>query len=337
MQIDNTRHPIYTYRRDLKSMSSKGYNYIFNVKTGFFARWGTTVNEDPQFSELGPEIADIEISTVCSKGCPWCYKSNVKDGKNMSFETFDSIIKKFPQILCQIAFGIGDVDANPDLFKILRHCRRHLIVPNITINGSRLDEISASKLAAVCGSIAVSHYGDECFDAIKMLKDDGAKQVNIHQLLSKQTLDECWKVIKDPRIGNVHAIVFLSSKRKGRGSNLDPVTVEEMKSLVDEMIKMNIRFGFDSCSAGKFLKTVEKRKAYEAFKTSVEPCESGCFSIYINVDGKAYPCSFVEDVWEPVDVLGSTDFLKDVWNSPQISSFRQKLVEGGRNCPVYTI
>ena len=90
-------------------------------------------------------------------------------------------------------------------------------------------------------------------------------------------------------------------------------------------------------ATGKFLKKVERRKSYNAFKTSVEPCESSCFSIYINVDGDAYPCSFLEGTWDPVDVLKANDFMKDVWNSPQMSAFRKKLIDGGRSCPVYEI
>ncbi len=30
------------------------------------------------------------------------------------------------------------------------------------------------------------------------------------------------------------------------------------------------------------------------YKILSEPCESACFSFYINVDGIAYPCSFLE-------------------------------------------
>jgi MoaA/NifB/PqqE/SkfB family radical SAM enzyme len=325
------------YAKELKTLVSNDYNYVFNVKNGNFWRWGTTRDDDPQWSCFGPEIADIEISTVCSKGCPWCYKSNLPEGQNMSLETFDKIISKFPQTLCQIAFGIGDIDGNPDLFKILRHCRRKLIVPNITINGSRLDVLSANKLATLCGSIAVSHYGEECFDAIALLKKEGAKQVNIHQLLAEETLDECWKLIDDPRLIDVHAVVFLSGKAKGRGKNIHPVSSEKFKEFVGAVLARNMNFGFDSCAAHKFLKSIvgHPREAY--FKTVVEPCESGCFSIYINVEGKVYPCSFLENSWEPVDILEAKDFMKDVWNSKPITRFRGVLMNNLRACPVYHV
>lgn len=38
-----------------KIVRSKGYNYEFNKKTGFFARWGKVKEDDPLFSPFGPE------------------------------------------------------------------------------------------------------------------------------------------------------------------------------------------------------------------------------------------------------------------------------------------
>ena len=45
-----------------KKVQSKGYNYKFDKKTGFFARWGKTKEDDPLSSPFGPEIADIEVN-----------------------------------------------------------------------------------------------------------------------------------------------------------------------------------------------------------------------------------------------------------------------------------
>lgn len=41
----------------------------------------------------------------------------------MSLETFKALFHKLPTTVCQIAFGIGDINANPDLFKIMEYCR----------------------------------------------------------------------------------------------------------------------------------------------------------------------------------------------------------------------
>ncbi len=80
----------------MKFVKGQHYNYLFNLDDGFFARWGKTKQDDPQFSPIGPELLDIEVSTICSNRCTWCYKSNTSAGKNMSFSTFKSIFDKIP-------------------------------------------------------------------------------------------------------------------------------------------------------------------------------------------------------------------------------------------------
>ena len=83
--IRNNGHMKYTMGKD--------YNYIFDRKNGFFARWGATKEDNLQYSPIGPELLDIEVSTVCHRSCCWCYKSNNSIGKNMDFETFKKILE----------------------------------------------------------------------------------------------------------------------------------------------------------------------------------------------------------------------------------------------------
>jgi hypothetical protein len=48
-------------------VTSETYNYIFNKKSGFFARWGRTQEDDPQYSPIGPEIDNCpDCCTFCS-------------------------------------------------------------------------------------------------------------------------------------------------------------------------------------------------------------------------------------------------------------------------------
>ena len=102
--------------------------------------------------------------------------------------------------------------------------------------------------------------------------------------------------------------------------------------------------GFDSCGAGKFLKSVENRENYAQLEMNSEPCESfGHFSSYIDVHGKYFPCSFLENV-EPfngIDVIECSDFLKDIWYSDVINKWRFKMIDRKReknyNCPIYNV
>ena len=393
--------------QEKKVVCSEDYNYYFDKKTGFFARWGKTEEEDPIFSNFGPEIADIEITTKCTgvggKLCQFCYKSNTPNGKNMSFETFKKMIDKFPtytQRLCfaddngkttnrftfpmeedinldikvekkikdkglrivgygqkqvpfltQVAFGADSkAESNPDLWKMMDYCRKKGIIPNITV-AERTDE-TADKLVSKCGAVAVSRYEnkDICYDAVKKLTDRGLEQVNIHAMISEETFDNAWETLQDrltdPRLANLKAIVFLSLKKKGRGENFTILSQDKFKKLVKFSMDNDIGIGFDSCSAFKYLKSVEDHKNFKMLEMHSEPCESSVFSVYCNVDGKFFPCSFSEDgeFGDGLDIINCDNFVKDIWNHHQTVAFRDWLLKTSNNnklkcreCPLFTI
>jgi hypothetical protein len=159
----------------VKKLQSETYNYHFDKKTGFFARWGKTKEDDPDYSPFGPEIADIEISTICNgvEGvgpCKFCYKANTKQGTYMNFETFKKLFHNLPRTMTQIAFGIGDIEANPDMWTIFDYCREHGVVPNVTVNGEGITDEIADKLINRIGACAVSVYDKEkSYTAIQTL------------------------------------------------------------------------------------------------------------------------------------------------------------------------
>jgi hypothetical protein len=311
------------------------------MDNGYFVRWGKTPEDDPDFSPVGPELLDIEISTICSKGCAHCYKSNTCEGKYMKLKTFKKLFKGFPKNLTQIAFGVGDIDGNPDLWKIMEHTRKNGVIPNITINGHKFTSSQADQLANICGAVAVSHYDDEsCFNAVHLLKEAGLEQVNIHKLVAMETLQSCMdlfgKVDTEPRLKGLNAIVLLGLKRKGRGKEFHTLDYDNFKTLVDYGMNLDIPLGFDSCSAHKFLKAIEGREDYDMIEQLVEPCESSCFSYYINVDGNGFPCSFLEEGFG-INLLKSKDFMKDLWYSPSVMNFRSSLIDNDRECLRYDI
>lgn len=334
--------------KKLKSYKSENYNFIFNSINGFFVRWGKTMEDDPEYAP-SPEILDIEISTICSNGCKFCYKTNTDKGKNMSLNTFKQIFKTFPKQLTQIAFGIGNIDANKDLWNIMQHCRNNDVVPNITINGKRMTNEYYDKLIKYCGAVAVSLYDkDDCYDAINLLIAKGMKQVNIHALLSNETFDKCMEVMIDcktqKRLIGLNAIVFLWLKPKGNRNNLTQITKDKYETLVKYAIDNNISIGFDSCSAANFLKVIKKYypDKVKAIEPNVEPCESTLFSYYINVDCVGFPCSFSEETeYKGINLLKIKNF-DEVWNHPETLKFRNKLIKnkddnGCRVCQLYNL
>ena len=337
-----------------KIFTSTDYNFIFDKKTGYFLRWGKNRKDDPEYS-LGPEILDIEVTTICNgipnqegieSPCKFCYKSNTKNGKNMSVETFKKIFYKFDKrILTQVAFGVdAKAESNPDLWHMMDICRAEGIIPNLTV--ANINDDIAWKIVTHAGACAVSRYAnkDICYNSVKRLTDNKMKQVNIHCMISEETFDIAFETLRDrltdKRLEKLNAIVLLSLKQKGRGIRHTPLAFEKFKQLVYFALDNKIGIGFDSCGANKFIKVIENNPDKDKLIPMVEPCESSLFSSYVSVDGKFYPCSFAENTegWkEGLDVLNCDNFIKDVWNHPRTLEFKKKLLNCHRNCPLFGV
>jgi len=324
-----------------KAVKSPSYNYIFIKSNGKFARWGETQGDDPDTSPFGPEILDIEIATgYCSaamNGCPWCYKSNTwKQGELMSLDTFKHVIDVLNQgVLTQVAFGLTDVDANPDFPDMLRYCRNVGIVPNYTTSGHGLNVDLFNVTADLCGAVAVSVYDHNrrlAISTIKAFIELGMDQVNAHLLYWDGNSMFIKNVMSQlASIDGLNAAVLLALKPIGQGQKYQTATYSQTKELIEHAISVGLLYGFDSCTAPKFIKWVLEGSDYSKSKKSYlimlsESCESSRMSSYVNVKGEFYPCSFVENVGlEPINMLDCTS-IEDFWFHKQTISFRKKLI-----------
>lgn len=335
-----------------KALLSPSYNYIYDKETGFFARWGKNFKEDPQMSPWGPEILDLEISSGgdCLGKCPFCYKCNGDENDpthNMTFKEFKVIFDKMPKVLTQIAFGIMNIQTNPDFFKMMEYAKEHGVAPNYTCHGLDMTPELAKRTASLCGAVAVSLVNKKrTFETIKMLLAEDMKQINIHYMLSEETYDRAFRIVDeivaDPEMKKFNAIVFLQYKSKGRnpdGFN-SVLNIAKYKALTNYCESKGIRYGFDSCSGPIFIESLIDTPNRAFTELFVEPCESGLFSSYINCYGKFFVCSFAEDEdeWEVgLDVLSCDDFLKDIWHHPRLETWRERLLSKNRACPIYDL
>jgi hypothetical protein len=331
-----------------KWFKSPNYSYCFNKLNGEFVRIGSDLERDPLFSPFGPEILDLEIASgQCLGNCPHCYKCNGKGGRvNMSFETFKKVFHNIPNTLTQIAFGITDIHGNPDFFNMMGYARSHGIIPNYTCHGLDVDRSVAARTAEICGAVAVSIVNKQrSYDSICMFTEAGMDQVNIHFVLAHETIERAKRTVddikSDSRLAKLNAIVFLQYKPKGKDPNMmSPIpSVEHYKDLIQYCEDAGVSYGFDSCSAPMYMKSVEDHPRAKQLIQFAEPCESfGMFSSYINVNGDYFPCSFCEGEpgWESgLDILGcenSDDFLKNIWHSQKVSKWRNKILTSNQSC-----
>ncbi len=278
-----------------------------------------------------------------------CYKSNGHyPTYNMNLDEFKNILSKMPKTpLNQLAFGILNYRSNPDFIAMAKHARENGVIPNFTMHG--LDNITddeAKEISELFGACAVSVYNKNAsYNTVKKLTDAGMDQVNIHYMISEETYDKAFEIMDDmkhdDRLMGMNAIVFLSLKKKGSGENFHQLSTEKYNKLVKYALDREVPFGFDSCSAHRFLGAVKDHKNYKNFEMMAEPCESSCFSSYVNCKGEYFFCSFAEGhedyLNEGLSVLETNDFANDIWNGDGSKKFRKVLLGMNRNCPLYNI
>lgn len=183
------------------------------------------------------------------------------------------------------------------------------------------------------------------YNSIKKLTDRGMKQVNMHIMICKETYDQVMETLNDiktdERLSKLNAIVFLSLKQKGRANKgFTPLTQEEFSTIINKATELGISWGCDSCGANKVLKTYEGKEEYKKILNYVEPCESMCYSYFVNCSGIGFPCSFAEgtDDWkEGIPVYKCDDFVKNIWNHPRSVEFRNRIISCNRNCFLYNV
>lgn len=331
---------------DRKAFVSPTYNYVFDKRTGFFARWGETKADDPDYSPFGPELLDLEISSGgdCLGNCPYCYKCNGGDQptENMTIDEFDRILAKMPPTLTQIAFGIMNISTNPDFFEMMAHARAAGVIPNYTCHGLDVTPEAVQLTSQLCGAVAVSIVDrDSSYDAVKAFTDAGMTQVNIHRVLCEENYEDTLRIVEDiagdPRLAGLNAIVFLQYKAKGRVPEAfsSISTPDKYRRLMQHCDDIGVGYGFDSCSAPLFFRGIQGHPKQAHFEMLAEPCESGLFSSYINHRGEFYVCSFSEgeDGWtEGIDVLNCDDFLRDVWYDDRVEEWRETIINSSQGC-----
>jgi MoaA/NifB/PqqE/SkfB family radical SAM enzyme len=344
-----------------KIVKSDKYNYIFNKKSGLFIRWGEEADDDPEYSPLGPEILDVEISSGgCESGkragCKFCYKTNIsREVHHMTLPEFIHVLDIMKPNLTQVAFGITSVEANPDFYAMCEYCREKGVVPNFTLSG--MDPIweTPEKLQPfidITGSMAVSAYASDtnpeqlkqCLEQAFSLSSN-KRNTYIHFMLSEETVTYIPEIVDfyatKPK-ENSPILVLLGIKPRGMGKNFHPVTQETFDNITNLIMDKNILLGMDSCTHPKFEAWVLKYKPEIADHILIhsEPCESGIFSFYVDSSSKAWPCSFCEGLsaqWDLTKVSDYNEFLSKVWHGKDLVVFRDTLKITNRSCPMFNL
>lgn len=317
------------------------FREVFSPSTGFYARTGVIkdgkdTGVDP-FMRCFPQLIDIGIMErcVCANKCKVdCYQKAIcRTGENMSVQDYESIMKQGERKLFQVALGgAGDPDTHEHFEEILKISRNYGVVPNFTTSGIAMTPEKAQLCKDYCGAVAVSeHFEEYTRKAIKMLLDAGVK-TNIHYVLSANSIDYAIEALKNNGFDEgINAVVFLLYKPIGLGKIENILTPDNSKvaEFFDVVDNGNFSFkvGFDSCSCAGIVNNTSKINL-----DSIDYCEGGRFSMYIDAQMNAMPCSFgnQDSKWH-ISLRDHT--IQEVWDSDVFNKFRESLRNSCPGCP----
>lgn len=121
--------------------------------------------------KTGPELLDVSITNYCERGCDFCYRGSNKNGKSMSLELYEKILKNAEQTgVFQIAIGGGNPNQHPQFIEILKLTRKYGIIPSYTTNGQGMTKEIYEASKKYAGAVAVSWYSPSD-DAKKVIKN----------------------------------------------------------------------------------------------------------------------------------------------------------------------
>lgn len=312
----------------------------FNPETGVYFRSGVLdehgkdTGVDP-FMRCFPSLIDIGIMNrcVCAERCKVdCYQKAIdRTGSNMSVDDYREIMRQCDGKVFQVALGgAGDPDTHESFESIMRITREHGIVPNFTTSGIAFNKNKAKICSELAGAVAVSeHNADYTCRAIDLLHDSGVK-VNVHYVLSNESIDVAIERLKRNFYSGLNAVVFLLYKPIGLGKMGkvlrpdDPRLAEFFKVIEEHPFKHKI--GFDSCTASAIVNYCNKIDM-----NSLDYCEGARHSMYIDADLNAMPCSFGnQDSQWFVSLRNHT--IEEAWNSDIFERFRDSLRNSCQNC-----
>jgi MoaA/NifB/PqqE/SkfB family radical SAM enzyme len=307
----------------------------WDPKTGLFARGDLANGVRPEWSPMGPDLADIHITDYCPMTCDYCYReSDPSKSTHMTVVDFRNILMAMRRTVNQIAIGGGSPQHHPQFIEILETAHHMGIVPSYTTNGLDMtDEIlEASK--KFCGAVAVSMHNFEF--AIKTVKRMIAYGVPtaIHVILSRDKIDS-WK--NQVRLGSdgvgvlggeipLYSCIFLMHKPIGRGNWDQHPTVEQklefMKTLQE--YRGPIALGVDSCSSSSL---ISKSHLDKLPVINLGPCDSACFSVFVDEHLQVSPCSF-----NKTDLFSLEEFsFEEIWKE-KFQPYRERVLNTCPDC-----
>ena len=320
------------------------YYYCFDSSSGFYYRSniiknGVVTQEEPYMSSF-PHLIDVGVMGTCKTGvlglCNTsgiqCYQNGgIIKKPNMSVIDFERICKECTGKTFQFAFGgRGDPDTHEFFEDLLKCSVNNSIVPNLTSSGVFLNDETVTLCKKYCGAVAISwHKSKYTYKSIEALIKAGVK-TNVHFVLKASSIKDAVELLKNNMFPKgINAVIFLLHKPAGQGIPSQVISIHnpylnEFYDLVKKHDASKYKIGFDSCSVPGLITHLDTSYS------SLDACEAGRFSCYIDSELNMTPCSFDVKQKYSQSLINST--IEEVWNSEEFSNFRNKALTSCSSC-----
>lgn len=306
-----------------------------------------------------PNHVQIEITTFCNMDCLSCGRRYIIDkGHHMSFNEFEQIYNQIKPRNVNLS-GLGEPLLNPEIFKMIEHCRMNGSVvnfpTNLSLSGKIIEKLVDTQIDQLKVSIDASTpemfrmvRRSEKFNIllrnirlinnIKKKKSLKYPEIRFNFALQKYNIDELPKLITLAKELNVSTIYvqdlnyFSVEKEK---KELCGLNLQKLREILDTSEQVARKNGINTNISNwkrNLDRLYNKMLSEDQFVPNTIKCNFPWVSTFIDVYGNVKPCPVF--VWERnAKSLGNCleQPFRKIWNSESYKKLRGEFRENIRS------
>ena len=320
---------------------------------------------DPWFKGTllsAPEKVHLMVTSKCNLSCKGCFAKHMT-GRDLTTDQIKKLIDQLAKMrVFQLAIGGGEPFLCKDIVEIAQYARENKILPNITTNGTLLNETIAAKLKPVIGKLQFSLIApgrkmndeyrskgawDGFIRGCRIARSNKLK-FGVNVLVTRKTLPLLPQLTKFILKQGSTEINILRPKPTGdqnRWFNGNQLREAELLILHSTLAELQQKFSLLNltidCSLTHIMNYLPETFCQ---KHGIFGCTAGKRFLTILANGNVYPCSFlVKDFLFLGNIQKQT--FREIWKKATKVSSRLKTDLNNQNqkhkliecCPVITL
>jgi len=271
----------------------------------------------------GPVEVEIAITTRCNLGCPCCYTSAGRGGRDVDLKEVERFLHAAARAgAFHVAFGGGEPLLHPDLLPMGRIARERGMLPSLTTNGRLVTPKWAKQAKGLFARVNVSidlpggprdpsMPLSESLDAVRTLVDAGIT-CGCNLILTEGIMPQLDRAFSEVSKAGADSMMILRAKPSGRGSDVHEkmrLSSETQAALIPRLLelaeKYSLPFHLDCAFAPLLMASSVSRARLE--ELGAYGCIAGDLLATVDPDGFVHPCSHLDFT------VGRVEDLSSLW------------------------